>query len=553
MPQTEHQTTAIRVNRETGLEWIATLDHNSTARRVIEFEASANAPTELENTILLVSSADIVAIEDGNEADRINFKTRAVQDNFLFDEKAEWVLDVLSNDVVADDATELRIVDVAAFDGFETTVSEDGQTISVVPSEEYTCSDERQYGVALTSACWTDEGEVHFVHYTIEDNLGAQSDSAAWIRLPIAPSPVDDMEFVQAGEPKNLYVLRNDGASIEDIASVDTTNTLGTVDLFQVNGEDYVRYTPPNGTLGNDSFRYMVASDDGSTENWATVHITIRDGITVEDRNLGYVARVIDADGNSIDTGQIGEAFFVELSVLDHSPERSGVFSAFVDLEFESSLQVSGPIDHGATHVNATSGEIDSENGWIRNLGGVGGLTPTAGNRAIFATIPFVATSTGPYFFTLHAPDPSLDHPTLVYGIDESIPESQLTFESLSFRVETDPADVNMDGFIGPLDALILINELNRRTEQNEPARIETSVPTADPFDVNGDGTLSPHDPLWVINRLLSTSGNRAPLSSSAIPVHDTAENRARKISKLRRLSLHDAILANDETLDFLT
>lgn len=58
------------------------------------------------------------------------------------------------------------------------------------------------------------------------------------------------------------------------------------------------------------------------------------------------------------------------------------------------------------------------------------------------------------------------------------------------------PEDTNSGGFVSPIDALIVINELNARDENKQ-------VPDA--VDVNADGFLSPVDALLVINFLNRT------------------------------------------------
>jgi hypothetical protein len=65
-----------------------------------------------------------------------------------------------------------------------------------------------------------------------------------------------------------------------------------------------------------------------------------------------------------------------------------------------------------------------------------------------------------------------------------------------------DALDVNNDGFITPLDALVVINELNFNGSRPLPT---PPVPpfTPPPFlDVNGDGDVSPVDVLIVINSI---------------------------------------------------
>ena len=84
---------------------------------------------------------------------------------------------------------------------------------------------------------------------------------------------------------------------------------------------------------------------------------------------------------------------------------------------------------------------------------------------------------------------------------DES---EQWTVNSKLFNNPTNSLDVNADGSVTPIDALIIINALNR----NIPSLLPTE-PTGDPevdpppfYDVNNDGFVSPIDVLQVINFL---------------------------------------------------
>ncbi len=68
-----------------------------------------------------------------------------------------------------------------------------------------------------------------------------------------------------------------------------------------------------------------------------------------------------------------------------------------------------------------------------------------------------------------------------------------------------DPLDVNDDSYISPIDALLVINDLNKRG-----ARPLVEPSTGPPFlDVNGDGSVGPLDALLVVNYLneLSDAG----------------------------------------------
>ncbi|MFP6602513.1 MAG: dockerin type I domain-containing protein, partial [Pirellulaceae bacterium] len=83
---------------------------------------------------------------------------------------------------------------------------------------------------------------------------------------------------------------------------------------------------------------------------------------------------------------------------------------------------------------------------------------------------------------------------------------------------QTNPNDVNKDLALTPLDALIVINDLNvngARQLPNPPAEGEGPPPFP---DVNGDGYLTPSDALGVINalNLICCSGEGAGEGESA-------------------------------------
>ena len=88
-----------------------------------------------------------------------------------------------------------------------------------------------------------------------------------------------------------------------------------------------------------------------------------------------------------------------------------------------------------------------------------------------------------------------------------------------------DNTDVNNDGVLSPLDALLVINELNGRWIIGASGRLPDTRPKIlGPLylDVNGDGLVSPLDALIVINELnkrLAGEGESATVGNSAFPV----------------------------------
>jgi peroxidase len=74
-----------------------------------------------------------------------------------------------------------------------------------------------------------------------------------------------------------------------------------------------------------------------------------------------------------------------------------------------------------------------------------------------------------------------------------------------------DAEDVNDDGLVSPMDALMVINAINQRSQRDDLNFI----------DVNNDGLLSPQDALFVINRLNRgehESRRHAPPQDESVP-----------------------------------
>ncbi|MDZ4848108.1 MAG: dockerin type I domain-containing protein [Pirellulaceae bacterium] len=89
-----------------------------------------------------------------------------------------------------------------------------------------------------------------------------------------------------------------------------------------------------------------------------------------------------------------------------------------------------------------------------------------------------------------------------------------LTSSSITTTTTYDTRDVNRDGFLSPIDVLLVINHLNRRAAQ---------APTLDLLstnhcDVNNDGVVSPIDVLLVINSLNRQHAALGAEGESSIP-----------------------------------
>jgi uncharacterized repeat protein (TIGR01451 family) len=89
------------------------------------------------------------------------------------------------------------------------------------------------------------------------------------------------------------------------------------------------------------------------------------------------------------------------------------------------------------------------------------------------------------------------------------------------------PLDASDDGVVSPLDALLVINALNRRGAGESTRKSREYY-----LDTNGDGSLSPLDALLIINRLNSPGGQAEGESASASEgVQEQVESSWRAVS----------------------
>ena len=96
--------------------------------------------------------------------------------------------------------------------------------------------------------------------------------------------------------------------------------------------------------------------------------------------------------------------------------------------------------------------------------------------------------------------------------------------------------DVNGDGYVSPIDALLIINDLNANGAHPVPSGVgATGEPPSEMLDVNGDGLITPMDVLLIINQLNSRSMARTNLdkTSNSNPVAELSSDASSGASQL--------------------
>ncbi len=300
-----------------------------------------------------------------------------------------------------------------------------------------------------------------------------------------------------------LNVLQNDrGNGRLTLRSVGTPDQGGQVvvqsDLTSL------RYTPREGFVGLETFTYNVEDAEGQ-EASARVTVQIEPPVANEDR-VQFRLEVVGPDGVPLPELRVGDPFTFAVYVQDVRPSGTGVAAAFLDISFTAeSVAAAGSVEHGPAYSTQTSGQVTA--GQIDEAGGRTDSPSLGTEEQLLFRVPFKARHRGPVTFTLEPADEA-EHTVELKGVPEPIPPVRwladpLTVMIASFQNESEAEDVDNDGWITPLDALLVINDLNNRGARD---LTDTDERPEHLIDVNGDDYVSAVDALLVINRLNSSS-----------------------------------------------
>jgi hypothetical protein len=167
-------------------------------------------------------------------------------------------INVLANDTASTgqtlNATSVTVAPAPAH-GTATVDSTTG-AITYVPASDYSGADSFQYGV--------------------QDNLGAQSNSAT-VTVTIQPAPVavNDTATLKANGSVVIPVISNDTSSGGTLDTASITITVAPAHGTAVVSNGAVTYTPTAGYSGLDTFQYSVDDNLGTPSNTATVSINV--------------------------------------------------------------------------------------------------------------------------------------------------------------------------------------------------------------------------------------------------------------------------------------
>ncbi len=188
----------------------------------------------------------------------------------------------------------------------------------------------------------------------------------------------------------------------------------------------------------------MVTATDASNEMGSGTVTVFVDNAAFQ---AGYTLGFFDLDGNEITSVAPGGEFELRLFSVDRrtglAADDGGVFSAFADVVYDSSLvSVSGNLEIATLYASASSGTTTTP-GLLDEVGGVDGLSPFGTDPTEVARIQMTAGATpGVANFATDFADDAVQHPTLVFGLGTEIPRNLVDYGSASLTIASNTASI---------------------------------------------------------------------------------------------------------------
>jgi hypothetical protein len=373
--------------------------------------------------------------------------------------------------------------------------------------------------------------------YNITDSHGGFSSAQVSVLIDpssFPPVAVDDTFRVSSGSAANILpILDNDqrGSSLITSISVSGGQPGAFVRVDPTNS--FVRYTPPTGFVGFDQFQYTARDANGRSSNAiVSVHV----GADTADDAVQFDVQVTDVNGELLSEVPVGAKFQVRIFANDlrAMPPDPGVRAAFLDLLYTSALVTPEPgagafnfaVQFGSAFNSYRSGVANTP-GLLNELGARRGALLTEVGPDFLMAITFTATATGTANFVSDPAELGTLHDVLLGNSTLKTPLDKITFGAASIDIVSastprffnaaNPKDVNHDGQVTPLDAVMVVNELNSRGPHSMASRLRTQN-AADYLDVDGDNALTPLDAMLIVNWLNSGRRGEGEPTSAAEP-----------------------------------
>ena len=345
-----------------------------------------------------------------------------------------------------------------------------------------------------------------------------------------------------------LYVLDNDNLGITGTITefgLVTGPSKGIV-IVEDNGttdlqDDYLSYRPNFGESGLESFSYFVVTTEGVM---TSADVTIALGTQNNDARVAFDFSLVNRAGDALDPSEVtvGDEIGLRVTADDLEDAFTGgtlVYAGFLDVLYDIDFltpvdPVSGnynfDLDFGPQFSEASGSGTAAVPGIIDEIGSLRSNTSFTfpyenDDPATLVTIYFDVNAAGTTQFVGSPSDLLPQHDTLVFLDDDPVPIDLIRHDVLTITVtaagsgqqnQNDNEDVNGDGFVTPIDALIVINDLSTLGEGESSGSGSSNGYYP---DVNGDFKVTAQDAALVLRRIaLNNSSNSAASGEQLVP-----------------------------------
>ncbi len=317
---------------------------------------------------------------------------------------------------------------------------------------------------------------------------------------------------LDAGRFGVWYLVQN--ASLDTWRSLNPENVLSSGPLIFTSIADTNPDTFEHLRYGATSEQWQLAWEDltfGGDQSFRDIIITTSFSDLASSALVEYTVRPLNAQGEFLTSLNVGEDFSLEVNVEDLRDMPSGIFSAALDFAFSSATaQFVGPLQFGERFVNRRTGSLNAP-GMIDEISAVTDGSNSSDGPVLLVKIPMRATAVGIFSAAADPADILPSHEVTLIDLDAAVPSNLISYGSTQLEIrssnkwhnKTMPADVNGDGEVSPIDALRVINFINRNgTISGLSASDVDALFAGNMLDTNNDGNITAVDALLVINHL---------------------------------------------------
>ncbi len=364
--------------------------------------------------------------------------------------------------------------------------------------------------------------------------------------------------LITTGAVNRLDVLRNDNlgptGTVREFGLV-TAPSLGNV-VIDNNGtptnlnDDFLSYRANSNANGFERFTYVIVTDDNIR---STAEVTMALGSANANAEVALDFALVSGDGSNtpISSVAVGQRFGVQIIGEDLRNFSTIVFAGFLDVLYDAGIIQPADTNQAddfdfdvainPRYTGVAGAGTAARQGIIDEFGAAFATFPTSAagipNPGPIATIFFNAVAPGIAKVVGSPADTFPAHDTLLLDEDDPVEVSRIRYDSLQIIVGGGggdalqninlPQDVNNDGTVSTIDALLIINTMNRESAEGE------SITSSQYYtDVNGDDKTSALDALQVINyltrmqddQLLNAEQVAQPLASKATDLSSSAD-----------------------------